>query len=97
MLDINVRIKNKIIFVTGYAGFIGANLVTELLKTQSPLHIIGIDNMNAYYDVSIKEYRLAEIEKVASQHPDSKWTFIKGNIADKVLIDEIFATYISRP
>ncbi len=65
----------------------------ELLCTQSPIEIIGIDNMNDYYDVSLKEYRLAEIEKVATAHPDSKWTFIKGNIADKSLIEEVFSTY----
>ncbi len=93
MLDTNVKLKNKTIFITGTAGFIGSNLVIELLKTQSPLTIIGIDNMNDYYDVSIKEYRLAEIEKVATEYSDSKWTFIKGNIADKALIDKIFATY----
>ncbi len=93
MLDINVNLTDKTVLITGSAGFIGANLVTELLKTQSPLTIIGIDNMNDYYDVSIKEYRLAEIDKIAAQHPDSKWTFIKGNIADKGLIEEIFTTH----
>lgn len=89
----NIDLSNRQILITGSAGFIAANLVTELLKTQSPLTIIGIDNMNDYYDVSIKEYRLAEIEKIAAQYPDSKWTFIKGNIADKALIEEIFTTY----
>ncbi len=93
MMNTNVNLQNKTVFVTGAAGFIGANLVTELLKTQSPLHIVGIDNMNDYYDVSIKEYRLAEIDKLAVQCPESRWTFIKGSIADKALIDEIFATH----
>ncbi len=88
-----IKLQNKVVLITGTAGFIGANLVTELLKTQSPLHIIGIDNVNDYYDVSIKEYRLAEIEKVATQYPDSKWTFIKGNIADKALIEDVFTTH----
>ena len=86
----NVSLENKTILVTGAAGFIGSNLVLELLKTQSPIHIIGIDNMNDYYDVTIKDWRLTEIEKCAADHTDSTWTFIKGSIADKPLIDEIF-------
>ena len=90
MLKINVNLTNKTIFVTGAAGFIGSKLVLELLKRQSPAKIIGIDNMNDYYDVSIKEYRLAEIEKTAAQTPASKWIFIKGNIADRALIEKIF-------
>lgn len=85
--------KQKNILITGSAGFIGSNLVLELLRTQSPVHIIGIDNMNSYYDVSIKEYRLRQIEKSASEHPESAWTFIRGSIADKPLIDRIFEEY----
>ena len=93
MLPQNISLQNKSILITGTAGFIGSNLVLELLRTQSPCRIIGIDNMNDYYDVSIKEYRLAEIEKEAANHPDSTWTFIKGNIADKALIEDVFTTY----
>ena len=58
----HIDLKNKTIFVTGSAGFIGSNLVLELLKTQSPINIIGLDNMNDYYDVSIKEYHLNQIK-----------------------------------
>lgn len=89
----HINIKNKTILVTGAAGFIGSNLVLELLKTQEAVHIVGIDNLNDYYDVSIKEWRLNEIEKEVKNHKDSTWKFIKGSIANKTLIDDIFATY----
>lgn len=59
----------------------------------SPVKIIGLDNMNDYYDVSIKEYRLQQIEKSAAEHNDSAWIFVKGNLADKALIDKLFAEY----
>lgn len=88
-----IELKNKTVLITGAAGFIGSNLVLELLKTQSPLTIIGIDNMNDYYDVSIKEWRLSEIQKCAEKHPDSTRTFIKGNIEDRALIGSIFHDY----
>ncbi len=86
-----IELKTKTVFVTGSAGFIGSNLVLDLLKTQSPIKIIGIDNMNDYYDVSIKEWRLNQIDKIAAEHTDSTWTFIKGDIADRAVIDDIFA------
>lgn len=91
--EINIDLKNKRILITGAAGFIGSNLVMELLREIHPVHIVGIDNMNDYYDVSIKEYRLQQIEKLAEQNPESSWKFIKGSIADKVLIDQIFEEY----
>lgn len=80
----------KTILVTGSAGFIGSNLVKELLRTNEEISIIGFDSVNDYYDVSIKEYRLAEIEKLAESKPKCKYTFIKGNLADKALIEKIF-------
>lgn len=93
MKEKNVELKNKTVLVTGSAGFIGSNLVLELLKTQSPIKIVGIDNMNDYYDVSIKEWRLTEIEKEAAKHPESSYNFIRGDIADRDAIDDIFNTY----
>ena len=93
MLTPNVNLNGKTILVTGAAGFIGANLVMELLRTAENVHIVGLDSVNDYYDVSIKEWRLAEIQKLAGDYPESKWTFIRGNIADKALLDELFATH----
>lgn len=81
---------NKTILVTGSSGFIGSNLVLKLFESYEDIHVVGIDNMNDYYDNSLKEYRLAQIENMAK---NNQWTFIKGNIADKNLIDKIFHEY----
>ena len=88
-----INLQNKTIFITGSAGFIGSNLVLELLKTQSPVNIIGLDNVNDYYDVNIKKWRLNEINKCAKEHPESSYSFVKGDLADKSTIDDIFTKY----
>ena len=90
---VRIELSRKTVLVTGAAGFIGANLIIELLKTQSEVTIIGFDNMNSYYDVSLKEWRLKEIEKIASEYEDSTWIFMKGDLADKIIIDSIFNEY----
>ena len=83
------------VFVTGAAGFIGANLVMRLLKTEKDINIVGLDSLNNYYDESLKEYRLKQIVELAKvpelvEGPTiSHWTFIKGNLADKALIDSL--------
>ena len=89
----HIQLEKRTILITGAAGFIGANLVSELLKTRFSVHIIGIDNLNDYYDVSIKESRLKEIEKTAAEHYDSTWNFIRGTIADKQVVADIFKKY----
>ena len=93
MKDNHGRFTDRSILITGAAGFIGANLVTELMKTNEPMTLVGLDNMNDYYDVSLKEYRLSEINKLSAEKPQVKWTFIKGDLADKALIDRIFDEY----
>ena len=93
MLTPNVELNHKTILVTGAAGFIGSNLVLELLRSVEPVTIVGLDNMNDYYDVSIKEFRLAQIQQEAQQHPVSRWIFVRGNIADKALLEELFQTH----
>ena len=83
--------NNKIVLVTGSAGFIGSNLCLDLLRRFDSISIVGIDNLNDYYDVSIKEWRLKQIEEEAGKHEGSSFSFVKGSIADKALIDKLFA------
>lgn len=82
-----VDLENKTILVTGAAGFIGSNLVKRIYKETPNVAVIGIDNMNAYYDVALKDFRLKELEQY------STFTFVKGNIADKKLINKLFEKY----
>ena len=77
----------KTVFITGASGFIGSNLAKRILNTEPDTKVIGLDNMNDYYDVRIKEARLAELQKFEN------YTFIKGNLADKTLINSIFEQY----
>ena len=86
-----IILDNKTIFVTGAAGFIGSNLVKRLFKDVRGATIIGIDNMNDYYDVALKEYRLNELNTTVPE--GITWKFIKGDIADKQTIDCIFEEY----
>ena len=78
------------ILITGSAGFIGSNLVMRLLDSNESLIIVGLDNINDYYDPSLKEYRLRVIEKKAATTPHHTYKFIKGDLADKALIDNLF-------
>ena len=88
-----IDLKNKTVFVTGAAGFIGSNLVLKLLDTVSPVTIVGMDNLNDYYDGSIKDWRLDQIQASAAKHPGSAWTFVKGDIADRAAVERIFAEW----
>lgn len=77
----------KSILVTGSAGFIGANLVLRLLEGNEPVKIVGLDNLNNYYNPSLKDYRLRVIVERAQAHSEHKYNFVKGDIADKALVD----------
>lgn len=92
MRKVHIDLNDKTILVTGSPGFIGANLVLRLLKEMTAGTIISFDSMNDYYDPKLKEYRLELIEKAAETSP-AKHIFVKGNLADKTLIDKIFAEY----
>ena len=88
----HIDLDNKTILVTGSPGFIGANLVLRLLRTLSGGTVISLDNMNDYYDPKLKEYRLSLIEK-AAEHSPVRHVFVRGSIADKALVEGVFARY----
>lgn len=94
MLEKNINLNEKTVLVTGAAGFIGANLCKKILEEFENVKIIGIDNLNDYYDVSLKEYRLEQIHQVQRQDSASgEFIFLKGNLADKRFIETIFEDY----
>ncbi len=85
-----IDLNNKTIFVTGAAGFVASNLVKRLFKDVKGATVIGIDNMNDYYDVTLKEYRLNKLNTTVPE--GISWQFVKGDVADKQTIDDIFKT-----
>ncbi|MGT2681939.1 NAD-dependent epimerase/dehydratase family protein [Streptococcus porci] len=85
-----IDLNNKTILVTGTAGFIGAALVTRLLRDYPTSNVIGLDNLNDYYEVELKEERLRKLDEADM---NGKYTFIRGSIADKFLVDELFSTH----
>lgn len=86
MLNKNIDLSNATVLVTGAAGFIGASLCSRLLREYPNLQIVGIDNMNDYYDVSLKEWRLSQLDS-------SRFTFIRGDISDPETVDSLFSAY----
>ena len=88
-----ITLQKKTILVTGGAGFIGANLVRRLLEDVEPVTVVNLDNVNDYYEVALKEYRLRQLEAAAEKHSASRYIFVRGDLADKALIDRLFAEY----
>lgn len=88
-----INLEHKSVLITGAAGFIGSNLVKRLFCDLKSATIVGVDNMNAYYDVSLKEYRVKELSTLSAQCPDIRWSFVQGDIADKATIDRLFDDY----
>lgn len=95
MVQFNVYLEGKTVLVTGAAGFIGSNLVKRLFHDVKNIRVVGLDSITDYYDVNIKYERLNEIESLVSEvskvSESSSWKFVKGNLADKTLIDQLFA------
>lgn len=88
-----IDLSNKTVLVTGGMGFIGSYLIIELLRRYSPIKVVSIDSRTDYYDVSLKDWRLGEIEKEAVKHSQSKFVSVIGDIADKTIIDRLFEKY----
>ncbi|MDO4213812.1 MAG: NAD-dependent epimerase/dehydratase family protein [Bacteroidales bacterium] len=86
MLTPNINLSSKNVLVTGAAGFIGANLVKRLFADVEDIRVVGLDSLNDYYDVTLKQERLREIDSLARN-----WRFVKGNLADKALVESLFA------
>ena len=90
MLNESLQLNNKTILVTGAAGFIGSNLVLKLMRENPDSRIVGLDNLNDYYDVSLKHHRLDQIAVAAGK---GQWTFLSGDIADKAALEALFVQY----
>ena len=90
MLEPNVKLNGKTILITGAAGFIGANFTLKVLEECRNVHVIGLDNMNSYYEVALKEYRLRKIEAAFQTREDSKWTFVHGDLSDAAMLNKLF-------
>lgn len=93
MLEKNVDLNDKRILITGAAGFIGSFLTMDLLRKAKGTKIVGLDSLNDYYDVKLKEYRLECLRKTASENQENEWLFCKGNIADKEYLESLFKEF----
>ena len=89
----NIALAKKVILITGAAGFIGANLACYLLNHEENISVVGLDCMNGYYDVDIKEYRLQQIAEIAKANRTSNWTFLKGDISEDKIVKDVFTRY----
>ena len=92
MRTANLPLSRSTVLITGATGFIGSYLAMDLLRSQEDIHIVGLDNMTPYYDVSIKEYRLREIEKTAGKS-GSRFSFIRGDLCDSAILESLFEKY----
>ena len=92
MLNENIQLNGKTVLVTGAAGFIGANLTMSLLRNEQNISVVGLDNVNDYYDVSLKEHRLENIQSSAEK-TGNRWEFVRGDLADRELVENLFQKY----
>ena len=93
MIEPNIRLDGQTILVTGAAGFIGANLARRLLEGERGITVIGFDNLNDYYDVSLKEARLKDLAETAQRHPENRWLFVRGDLSDASEVGRVFAEH----